>query len=403
MAAKPEAPAAMPPDVAVFVSGLGTKDFLAPAHIAESLCSALRTRAADPEVEFAVARDVVVDRGRRLDGQAVYRVVRRTGAEAVPVLDIYHVAPREVLGIPDASEVPLRRVLRVLPAVVAGTLILVRAAFGPNRRAKSVPQILQLLMCFVVLFALGAYLVIALWALVTALITVVQGDTPVIAWPQWIVLGATALVALLPNWQSGLSQGAEGYLRMMRHIWSARDRDDVVGHVQATLDNIANLPSVERIHVVGYSFGSLIAIDTLYPSSSAHPPQLAKVHSLTTIGCPFDLLRMLSPSYAHSRAPAGQAESWLNVYAPLDLLASNFSTGDGVKHEAETGLQLRGGGERKPTFNEAWNENMTLNLVNLLMLRSLSVHVGYWDRKGSPANAFGLFVELILKKTPVLS
>ncbi len=63
---------------------------------------------------------------------------------------------------------------------------------------------------------------------------------------------------------------------------------------------------------------------------------------------------------------------------------------------------VSGLGERKPTFNEAWNENMTLNLVNLLMLRSLSVHVGYWDRQGSPANAFGLFVELVLKKTPVL-
>lgn len=112
---------------------------------------------------------------------------------------------------------------------------------------------------------------------------------------------------------------------------------------------------------------------------------------------------MLSPNYARGRSAAGSIANWLNVYAPLDLLASNFSSGDGVVPAPDTGLELRGGVVRKPTFNEAWNENMSLNLVNLLMLPSLTVHVDYWDNKGTSDNAFGLLVELILKRTPVVS
>lgn len=221
---------APPPDAVVFVSGLGTKEFLDPSHIAEAVCSALRTRATDSEVDFVSTSEVIVDANRPLlDGQTVHRIVRREGTKAVPVLDVLRVAPRDILGVPPTSEVPLRRVLRILPVVVAGTLILLGAAFGANRRAKSIPQLLQLLICFAILFVIGAYVLIAIWALVTAVITVTQGETPVIAWPQWVVLGTTALVALLPNWQSNLTQAAEIYLRMIRHVWSARSRDVVVG------------------------------------------------------------------------------------------------------------------------------------------------------------------------------
>jgi hypothetical protein len=391
---------ATPADVAVFVSGLGTRDFLDPAHVADALCSALRKRAADPSVDFTASSGFAIAAdGKPQTDKALCRVVRRSGQAEEAVLEIHHVSPRDVLEIPSKNEAPLRRVFRLLPAVIAGTLIVGSALVRP-RSAKSLAQKLQLLFSFIILLVLSAYLAIAVWALTTAVWTAVQGETPSIGWPQWIVLIAAVAAALVPNWQSDLAQASEIYLRMMRHVWTAADRDRVVGFVQEELDAIAKDANVKRIHVVAYSFGSLIALDTLFPLSSSSPAQLHKVSSLTTIGCPFDVIRMLSPSYARDRAAAGTLPVWLNVYAPVDLLASNFYDGDGTQASQQRGLELPGG-IRWPDYNEKWNPGVTLNPINFLMLRSLTAHVEYWDAKGTSDNAFGLMVERILKTTPV--
>ena len=50
------------------------------------------------------------------------------------------------------------------------------------------------------------------------------------------------------------------------------------------------------------------------------------MRTIATIGCPFDLVRMLVPAYPAGRRKGTDGDPhWVNVYTPTDLLASNFA------------------------------------------------------------------------------
>lgn len=98
------------------------------------------------------------------------------------------------------------------------------------------------------------------------------------------------------------------------------------GHLAALLEYLAE--SEERpatIDVVGYSFGSIVAIDALFPCVQEPPPRLSTIDRLITIACPYDFVRSYWPDYFTRRfSRAGAPPDWVNFYAPSDVLASNF-------------------------------------------------------------------------------
>src|SRR5207248_3878608 len=50
----------------------------------------------------------------------------------------------------------------------------------------------------------------------------------------------------------------------------------------------------DRIHLVSYSFGTLICIDALFPAGPTARP-FTHITSIATIGCPFDFVRTYCP------------------------------------------------------------------------------------------------------------
>src|SRR5262249_21453164 len=244
-----------------------------------------------------------------------------------------------------------------------------------RHRAKSVPQMLQLMFCLLALLVLGTYFLTALYALAEAVFVAVRGSNhgdPLIAWPQWVVLSASVAAMLLPNARERLTQSAEIYQRMMRYIWAASTRNQLTGQVQGLLDRVNERPEIRTVHVVGFSFGALLVLDTLYPAVD-RPAPIQQVHSMVTIGCPFDLIRMLNPPYAQGRAAATRDPArWTNISQPIDVAASNFADGDDKTKTASTGLLLSDGTVRKPDVNCVWNRQSRLTPANFLMLASLS-------------------------------
>ncbi len=384
-----------PADAIVFVGGLSGGENMRPERVAEIMCWELDQRAGDRLARFSV-------RSVSVDDEVVHRIERTVASGTTPVADVYCVPHAEASAgaVPTAA----RRVFTLALQVFAGLCILIRAMAGRNRRAKSMPQKLQLSFCLLILLCLGAYFLTAVWALVQAIVTAVSGAGTTIAWPQWIVLTGAVLGVLWPNARERLSSAAESYLRMMRYVWTAGERNHLTGRIQGLVDKINRRPEIGNVHLVGYSFGALAVLDTVYPTSSAGIGRMQQVRTIVTVGCPFDLVRMLRPSYAADRGTATDGiPRWVNIYAPIDVLASNFSDGDRVTDQPQTGIEPLSGQVRKPDENIAWNRDLTLSVPNFLMLRSLQVHGEYWDGNNSARTALGDVMNMLYQGTPALN
>ena len=399
-----QAAAGPPADVIVFVAGLGDAEHMEAPHVAELLRWEMSQRAGDRTATFAV-------RPTSVAAEVVQRIERTDAGGTTSVVDVYTYKPKEALDQQSAPAAALRRVVTLALTVLAGIVIwctaVVRSLLRDRRRrrAKSIPQMLQLVLCLFILLVLGAYLLTAVYALVDAVLMAVRGSDrsgPLVSWPQWIVLAGSVAGILLPNLRERLTQSGELYQRMMRYIWTASTRNQLTGQVQDLLDRVNERPEIRKVVLVGYSFGSLIVLDTLFPAGN-RPAPIQQVPSMVTIGCPFDLIRMLNPPYSEGRTAASPTPlQWINIYQPIDVLASNFADGDDKTPVASTGLKLADGTVRKPDTNNGWNSQTRLTPANFLMLASLSTHGHYWDGSTESNTAFGLVVDALYSNTPAL-
>ena len=276
-----------------------------------------------------------------------------------------------------------------------------------NQCGKPGTQMMQLLICLAILLGLVAYFGAAVIALVQLILTRYTSEAgasaPMITWPQVVVIVGAVLGTLTPGLRRQWFTAAEQSLKMMRYLWVAGPRNSLRGEVLALIEHASERDEIGRISIVGFSFGSLVAIDTLFPASKAPTARMERVTSLATIGCPFDLVRMLQPHYYENRfAPDGQDRPWINIYDPVDVLGSNFRD-DGKEGSASKGVTIRGtGAVRQPTGNIPWNSGQPLTLISGLMLASVRAHAQYWGPNPRAETALGLLAAELFCGTPTL-
>lgn len=285
----PASAAAPRRDAIIFVPGLGSLRHRNLAHIADVLCNEFDRAATTEAARFAV-RQTTARSGD--DAEVVRTIWRIDGDDSAPVVDIYGVDHSTIEQADAIPTNPVARVLTLALTVLAGVMIWSAAWFRRNRRAKTFAQMLQLLLCLAILLLLGAYLVTAVFALAQLVMTAVAESTgkppPTITSPQVLVVVAAVLGTLLPQVREHLTTAAEQYLRMMRYLWIAGPRNNLRGELLTLLERASERDEVNRIHLVGFSFGSLVAIDMVLPASKSPTARMARVTSLTTVGCPFD-------------------------------------------------------------------------------------------------------------------
>lgn len=403
--AEPDAASVAPPrDVVIFVPGLGQSDLIRPAHIADLLCWELNQRAHSRAASFATTPTSV---GARV----VHRIERvEHGQEPEAVLDLYAFDPVAVLNDSKSPQNPLVRVLSLALTVVVAVGRVAALLLNVRRHGKSRLQVAQMLVVLLMVLSIVAYFGIAVFALVEATTTLVRGgpDSAVMQWPQWIVLVGAVLGGLIPNVREQINWLGERSVQMARYTWTGGLRNRLSGGLQTLVDEAWHRREVERIHLIGYSFGSLVALETVYPHNSHPPVSLRAVTSLTTIGSPFDLVRMVNTTYPQGRSISPDiAPRWLNIYQPIDVLGSNFRQYDDSAKRADeqnplVGVTSPAGDQRCPDASLAWNPDMRMDAANFLMLRSVSVHTGYWDREKTAKSALGMVVETLYAGSPVL-
>jgi hypothetical protein len=140
-------------------------------------------------------------------------------------------------------------------------------------------------------------------------------------------------------------------------------------------------------------------------------PRFGRIHTLITIGSPFDFIRTFWPDYFTERHDrTGTPRRWINVYSEVDVLGSNFLDEPSWREkrryrradaagkraiEAEwaqtlaQGVDLRDSTMRRPaeadniSFGPGQNGG-SLSLLEYVRLTGFRVHAMYWDRQ-SPA------------------
>jgi hypothetical protein len=165
---------------------------------------------------------------------------------------------------------------------------------------------------------------------------------------------------------------------------------------------------------MAYSFGSIVAIDALFPTTDDPPLALDRVAGLATIGSPFDFVHSIRRTWETGRHIRKDVPPyWLNVYSPDDLLGSNFR-GDPNPGEATKGIVPIGaeadpdtkvkGPIFRPKDNLAWDLGIEMTFGNLIELYGFTSHGMYWgDDDTSDANVFDLVVRNLYKGAPVLA
>jgi len=237
----------------------------------------------------------------------------------------------------------------------------------------------------------------------------------------WLVWAQDAIVVLTLsgfvvrfNLREALGEAAPTLSSVTDYLAAGSHRNEIIGELARLINHLDESPPDGRpyrnVHVAAYSFGSVVALDALFQSETEVNPRFSRVHTLITIGSPFDFIRTFWPDYfTERRERPGTPTRWINVYSEVDVLGSNFldepSWRDKRRYrradaagkraiEAEwasslaQGVDLRSAEIRRPAdadnISFGPGQSGTLSLMEYLRLTGFRVHAMYWDRQ-SPA------------------
>lgn len=283
----------------------------------------------------------------------------------------------------------------------------IRGLFRPKESGKALKHKLQILYGLILLFSLSVYaltLIIALFQVLKDIPPISEIFKPLFnhlpfhnilkKLPELatdIIVILTALGFLTPEVKTSFEKAAVNYLCSLNYLNLGSSRSLLSGQLTELLEHILEKEDIKyrQVHILAYSFGSLVALDALFPINRLPMERFRKIDTLITIGCPFDMVRTFWPSYFENRqALTGIPKRWLNVYSPIDAFASNFRNDDKLEAADHT-IKLRDTLSAQATkltppkpenipYLEGGTASSVLDWLTLIGLRS---HGGYWEGK----------------------
>jgi len=227
------------------------------------------------------------------------------------------------------------------------------------------------------------------------------GTTP--GWLRFLQMGVIVITALGLFTKTDLKQilsivSAEATCAI--NYLNLGERSGVLaGQLSSLLEHIfqksGNGTPYRDVHIMAYSFGSILAMDTLFPHNQPGE-RYRHINTLITIGNPFDFIRTYWPAYFNQRAAWKEApRKWLNIYAAADVLGSDFI--DEMNSERkEQGVELATGDPKRPQsirFGKARGLK-EYSLLEKITLIGFKIHAFYWEgEQPYDVNCFDLIVK----------
>jgi hypothetical protein len=195
---------------------------------------------------------------------------------------------------------------------------------------------------------------------------------------EFFVSVISIILLLAPQANVIITSLATEFVCAHNYLQFGQQNQDIQGNLDQLVEYIAEHEAEPKIHIHAYSYGTLIAIDYLFPyGTTPSGNKLELTEALITIGTPFDFISSYYADYYLERSKAMENKiRWLNVYSIADALASNFRK-DEMPGEAQYGISNDG---LKPlNVNYEVVKINQYNLSNFISLNSLKAHGMYWS------------------------
>jgi hypothetical protein len=373
--------------VLIYAPGLGDYQANTADGVADVIAAVLDRRRAG---RYASTTDTTVTAPR---GLRVGKTV--TDERGTPLLHVLELDYKVRFDTPPSAAGPPPSPGVVMSSLMAlrGTGMFIRAL---RRGAKTPMAKLQLAMAFAalcaLLFAAALTLVAALVAAGVPVPTRIEdffdGDA---ATATFTVLGVTVVLAWTKSRKALLAIAAT-----MQRTIAYVDNDDRYGDTVAmtiddAVDGLRDSGWHGPIHLLGYSFGSLVLFDAMFPKEQSFRSSDAVGHvaSITTIGCPIDAVRLFRPDVRlDDRVPGAPAAPWRNVFIATDVFGSNLRDDDDTTAGEATALAIPGVQVESIRYLDH-----KLDWEALLKVKGFRSHAGYWGTPGE-ASCFDVLVDL---------
>ena len=200
-------------------------------------------------------------------------------------------------------------------------------------------------------------------------------------------------IIFIPESNTLLTKIASEFTTIDNYIQYGEQSQIIQGNFDALVEYIVENEENPAIHLHTYSFGSIIALDALFPIGTEPCNNiLNNIKLLITVGAPYEFIDSYYPNFYSERTDKmSQQIEWINVYSTLDAFASNFRK-DNKAGKAQFGIK----GKKEVPFNLNYEiaRREKYNFFSFLTLKHITMHKSYWDDSKSGQSC----TRLIFKK-----
>lgn len=251
-------------------------------------------------------------------------ISRHDGDQTTAVVDVYEFPWARAMSERWEKQDSRSRALAGMIGFYGGlrlTLQLTKSSLKVGDWSERRRRIAQAILAFVGLLIILAYLLLVIGSAIAAVGQIAQ-DSPKLQIFQQISLIITgALAVLSPALKNRIPAIGSALLAADNYIRFPNEPTRIAGELTALIEELQQTAGHDRIHVVGYSMGAIVAYDTLHPMTG-QAQTLNGVHRLLTIGPVFDMVRATRRNYFEDRTSPAVPVDWVNYWSPADLLSS---------------------------------------------------------------------------------
>jgi hypothetical protein len=199
---------------------------------------------------------------------------------------------------------------------------------------------------------------------------------------DWVIKSSisitTILILFIPESSTLLTKVAAEFSTIDNYIQYGEQSQIIQGNLDALIEYIVENEENPSIHLHTYSFGSVIALDALFPLGNEPSTNIQNnINLLITVGAPYEFINNYYPNFYSKRINVmSEKIEWINVYSTMDAFASNFRK-DNKVGEAKYGIMGRK--EVPINLNYEIARREKYNLFSFLTLKHITMHQSYWD------------------------
>ncbi len=188
----------------------------------------------------------------------------------------------------------------------------------------------------------------------------------------------TFLILFIPESNNLLTKVAAEFTTIDNYIQYGEQSQIIQGNLDALIEYIVENEENTTIHLHTYSFGSVIALDTLFPLGNEPSANIqSNINLLITVGAPYEFINNYYPNFYSKRINVmSEKIEWINVYSTMDAFASNFRK-DNNAGTAQYGILDRK--EVPINLNYEIARREKYNLFSFITLKHITMHKSYWD------------------------